>query len=179
MKTGVNSMDLEDFNKAFDIIIGVEGGFSDDINDNGNWTGGVKGKGILKGTKYGVSAASFPTLDIQNLTKVQAKEIYYKNYWDATGCTLQCIKYPLNVLLFDAAVQHGAADAKKLLQRTLNLAEDGVFGSNTKNTIAKADTNELCAKYLTTRLKYYQSLRLWSTYGNGWSNRLFKVAIAC
>jgi len=172
-------MILDDFNKAFDIIIGVEGGFSDDPNDNGNWTGGVKNKGTLKGTKYGVSAAAFPNLDIQNLTIYQAKEIYYKNYWEKAGCQLICIKYPLNILLFDAAVQHDPSDAKKLLQRALNIPEDGIFGNGSKNKIAQSNINDLCATYLTTRLKYYQSLRLWNTYGNGWSNRLFKVALAC
>ena len=33
------------FNKAFENVIGVEGGFSDDPKDPGNWTGGKEGSG--------------------------------------------------------------------------------------------------------------------------------------
>ena len=39
-------------------------------------------------TKYGICKKSFPSLDIKNLTEDQAKDIYYKNYWQ-----------PLNSLL--------------------------------------------------------------------------------
>ena len=46
----------ENFDKAFDWVMKWEGIFSDDPNDPGNWTGGQPGKGILKGTKFGISA---------------------------------------------------------------------------------------------------------------------------
>ena len=55
---------MADFDKAFDIIVGVEGGFSLDPNDPGNWTGGKRGVGELKGTRWGISAKSYPHLDI-------------------------------------------------------------------------------------------------------------------
>lgn len=44
------------FEEAFDRLIGHEGGYSDDPTDNGNWTGGKRGAGLLKGTKYGIGA---------------------------------------------------------------------------------------------------------------------------
>jgi hypothetical protein len=45
------------FDRAFEETIGLEGGFSRNPDDNGNWTGGRRGLGELKGTKYGISAA--------------------------------------------------------------------------------------------------------------------------
>ena len=40
-----------------------EGTLSLDPTDTGNWTGGAVGRGTLVGTKYGISAASYPTLE--------------------------------------------------------------------------------------------------------------------
>ena len=56
-----------DFKQAFDLLIGHEGGYTNNPNDPGNWTGGKVNSGTLRGTKYGISAASYPTLDIKNL----------------------------------------------------------------------------------------------------------------
>jgi lysozyme family protein len=58
-------------------IFAGEGGYTKNAKDPGNWTGGKVGKGILKGTKYGIAAASFPNLDIANLTKEQAAVVQY------------------------------------------------------------------------------------------------------
>jgi lysozyme family protein len=41
------------FEQAFDRLIGHEGEFTDDPKDRGNWTTGIIGKGICKGTKLG------------------------------------------------------------------------------------------------------------------------------
>jgi lysozyme family protein len=42
----------------------------------------VIGKGQCKGTKYGISAMTYPDLDIRNLTLDQAKAIYKRDWWD-------------------------------------------------------------------------------------------------
>ena len=55
------------FEKAFERLIGHEGGYSTDRNDPGNWTGGKVGSGTFKGTKYGIAANTYPNLDIKNL----------------------------------------------------------------------------------------------------------------
>jgi lysozyme family protein len=47
-----------DFNIAFELTVGHEGGYSNNPDDPGNWTGGDVGEGQLKGTKYGVSGLS-------------------------------------------------------------------------------------------------------------------------
>ena len=62
-----------------------EGGFDLTPSDPGNWTGGAVGKGQLRGTNTGIAAASFPTLDIKNLTDDQIKFIYDTNYVDNVG----------------------------------------------------------------------------------------------
>ena len=37
--------------------------------------------GELRGTKFGVSASAYPTLDIADLTLETAQEIYRHDYW--------------------------------------------------------------------------------------------------
>lgn len=66
---------MYNFKKAFELTVGHEGGYGNDKRDRGNWTTGVIGEGELKGTKYGVSAMSYPDYDIENLTLEQAEKI--------------------------------------------------------------------------------------------------------
>ena len=49
-------MVAENLPAALDETWGHEGGLSLDPNDRGNWTGGKKGSGELRGTKYGIAA---------------------------------------------------------------------------------------------------------------------------
>lgn len=87
-----------------------EGGYSNDPDDIGNWTGCREGVGELKGTKYGISACSYPDLDIVHLTMAEADAIYYRDYWQASGA--DGVEWPLCLMLFDTAVLHGVGAAK-------------------------------------------------------------------
>src|SRR5690554_3598272 len=62
------------FDLVFERLIGHEGKFTDVRGDRGNWTSGRVGAGELKGTKYGISAMSYPHLDIKAITLEQAKD---------------------------------------------------------------------------------------------------------
>jgi lysozyme family protein len=48
---------MSHFDKAMLPLIEHEGGFQNDPDDSGNWTGGKVGVGELKGTKWGICAA--------------------------------------------------------------------------------------------------------------------------
>jgi lysozyme family protein len=67
-----------DFNASFDRLISpkVEGGFTLNPKDSGNWTGGKIGVGELKGSNFGISAAAYPKLDIKNLTREKVRPLY-------------------------------------------------------------------------------------------------------
>ena len=102
---------MSDFRVALDFVLEHEGGLSMNPNDPGNWTGGAKGEGTLRGTKFGISAASYPNVNIAKLTREQAADIYLSDYWRAAGCP--ALSFPKNVLVFDTAVQHGVGRAKR------------------------------------------------------------------
>jgi lysozyme family protein len=114
------------FNEAFEKLIGNEDGYQDNPNDRGNWTSGVIGIGELKGTKYGISAMSYPYLDIKNLTLEQAKEIYRRDFWGRFAALK--LADGIQFMLFDAAVNHGPGNAVRMLQRAAYVIDDGHIG---------------------------------------------------
>ena len=101
--------DTEVFAHCFAETVGEEGGFSADPDDPGNWTGGSIGLGACRGTKFGISAASYPALDIASLSLEDAKAIYARDYW----APIQGDKLPpaLAMIVFDAAVNAGVGTA--------------------------------------------------------------------
>lgn len=127
------------FAAALRILLGHEGGFQAAPDDPGNWSGGKIGSGELKGTKYGISAAQYPALDIARLSAVDAAAIYRRDWWDRFG--LARLPALLAAKLFDAGVNIGMANAVRCVQRALracgaSVIEDGKLGDATFAAIA-------------------------------------------
>lgn len=94
---------------SYPFVLEIEGGLSLDPNDPGNWY-----KGQLVGTKYGISGAVWGgQYDIPNLTKEQALSIYRTHYWEASGADK--LPWPMCLVVFDTAINHGVGVAQKLL----------------------------------------------------------------
>jgi lysozyme family protein len=119
------------FEIAFEKLIGFEGGYVNDKDDKGGET------------KFGISKRSYPNVDIKNLTVIDAKNIYKNDYWDV----LKCDYYPQIIAeeLFELAVNTGIFRTVHLLQKTINVLNrnqklysdikiDGKFGVNTFET---------------------------------------------
>lgn len=157
------------FETAFDRLIGHEGNFTEDPKDRGNWTTGVIGKGQCKGTKYGISAMTYPDLDIRNLTLDQAKAIYKRDWWDRINA--DDLHSAIVFQVWDFAVNAGMGTAKRKLQKAVNVAEDGIIGPMTIKAIKKVDLNDVLMKFNAAKLKHYTSLSTWQRYGKGWTNR--------
>lgn len=73
---------MSNFDEAIKVVMKHEGGFQKNPKDRGNWTTGEIGTGELRGTKYGISAMSYPGEDIEHLTEARAEEIYRKDFWE-------------------------------------------------------------------------------------------------
>ena len=152
-----------------------EGGYTDDPNDAGNWTGGRCGRGRCAGTKFGISASAYPLVDIEGLTLLDAEAIYRRDYWDRIrGDELPA---GLAVLVFDAAVNNGVARATKWLQTVLGVAPDGALGPRSMAALAQRenDWKALACEYHALRFSFMGGLPSWSFYGLGWSRRLVRV----
>ena len=158
------------FDQAFERLIGHEGNFTNDKNDRGNWTTGIIDKGQLKGTKYGISAMTYPNLDIKNLTLAQAKQIYKRDWWDALNANK--INPAIVFQVWDFAINAGMATAKRKLQSAVGVADDGIIGPVTLKAVNDADLNDVLMKFNAERLTYYTKLSTWGRYGKGWTNRV-------
>lgn len=109
-----------DCQTALKTIFSNEGGFQNLRNDSGNWTGGKVGVGRLVGTKYGICAASYPKVDIPNLTLAEAARYYERDYWNPLR--LGDVKSQwLATMFLDTAVNCGVGTAAILITRTINV----------------------------------------------------------
>ena len=144
------------FDRAFEIIIGHEGGYVNDPRDPGGET------------KYGISKKAYPYADIKNLTLDQAKEIYKRDYWDAVDA--ESIPGVARLMVFDCAVNCGVTAARKILQRAVGTKDDGIIGPKTRAAIS--NTPDIEQRFAGFWLQYYTDLPGWPTYGKGWTRRV-------
>lgn len=171
-------MTTASFEAAFAFITGasIEGGFGNDPRDRGNWTSGKVGVGALKGTKYGISAASFPLLDIANITLDQAKALYLAHYW----VPIQGDGLPADVafVVFDCAVNQGVHAAIVMLQQAAGASADGWIGPETL-AAAKAGTSlDIVLEFCARRGVAYAEAEGMPVDGLGWMRRLFRASSA-
>ncbi|MFG7180657.1 glycoside hydrolase family 108 protein [Burkholderia pseudomallei] len=165
---------MDMFDQAFALVVGIEGGYSTDPNDAGNWTGGKRGSGTLKGTKYGISAAAYPNVDIENLTLDGAKALYQPDYWQVCACDQ--LPWPLALFVFDCAVNQGPRMAKIVLQQALDVKVDGAIGPVTLAAARAADAEHV-ALFMAGRALSYTHDEGFITDGRGWFKRLFLLAL--
>lgn len=148
---GEKMINDKNFNKILELLFGIEGGYSDNTNDKG-------GK-----TNYGITQNTFnswrdmnklPRSDVKtNLTKEEARNIYYNMYWKESGAD----KYadPRDaMILFDMAVNSGPQNAKRL------------FNKSGENFYAMLDNRK---QYYDDIIKYDISQM---EFKEGWDNRL-------
>jgi lysozyme family protein len=142
------------FNPCMDFTLRCEGGFTMNPEDRGNWTGGEIGVGILKGTNFGLSAASYPHLNLRDLTPEAADEIYRRDYWQpVSGDELPA---GLDLMVFDHAVNAGIGASVRLLQAALEVAVDGQMGPRTLLAARHADAHEVILRLSQAQRAFYQ-----------------------
>jgi len=119
-------MNKYNFDWCFERLIDVEGGYVNDIRDNGG------------ATKYGITIFTLEKYrkvectvgDVQDLTLEEAKNIYRDWYWNP--CKLENFEScPLSYLMFDQNVNRGLRPTSKTLQTVMELPVDGIIGPNT------------------------------------------------
>ncbi len=91
-----------DFDTALAAVFRAEGGYVNDPVDRGGET------------KFGISRRAHPGVDIRNLTREQAAEIYRREYWDAIGADR--LPPEMREVAFDAAVNQGVPWTQRALR---------------------------------------------------------------
>ena len=158
---------MDSFDSAFAALIDVEKGFTNEPLDPGNWTGGRVGVGACRGTKFGISAASYPDLAIADLTLDQAKAIAKRDFWDKYSCDQFDPRIGFQV--FDAA--YNGAHAALWLQQSAGVKPDGSIGPVTIAAVKAVDPLKIMMRFDSYRLDYLASLSN-PTFADGWMHRV-------
>jgi lysozyme family protein len=147
---------------ALQTIFGNEGGFQNDSDDTGNWVRLENGKSILKGTKFGISAASYPDLDIKNLTIDEAAAIYNRDYW--TPLRLYSLNsQTIATEILDTAVNCGVGTAARIWQQAINISNypkrDIVVDGRIGPVTIEATNGHINSRILLKALNGFQFIR--------------------
>jgi lysozyme family protein len=164
------------------------GGLSMDQADSGNWTGGLIGKGVLGGTRWGFSSAAYaddlgylpaelratyPAM-VKDLTLDQGKQLFHYAYM----LRLRAYEMPagLALLVADSGFNNGVKGGSRWLQEIVGVNEDGAIGDTTlksvRTHIAVAGEDEIAASFHALRINAMARMTSWSVDGGGWSKRL-------
>ena len=150
------------FDRAFERLIGHEGGYVNHPSDPGGET------------KFGITRRTARehgyTGSMHELTREEARRIYKSSYWDRAQA--DAYDAAISFQLFDAAVNHGVGTAIRFLQRAVNVADDGIVGPVTLNAIKSMSVTDVLARFNAERLEFYTKLSTWPTFGRGWARRI-------
>lgn len=126
-------------------------------------------------SKYGVTR---PTLkryngrtDIENLTKIQAKDIIYKLYWLEFGLD-RFIDKRSALLVLDFLYNSNPTNATKQIQKAIGNSATGSLSISDIAKINYMGYKEFYKVYSKQRLGYMKSLESWNKFGRGWTNRI-------
>lgn len=166
------------FELAISVVLDHEGGFADDPDDPGG------------ATKFGISLRFYKTIkpnatidDIRNLTIEDAIAIYKKYWWDNYQYSL-IIAQSIATKVFDLAVNEGASQAHKLLQRAcwsvngyLCISSDGILGENTLAVVNESYSPALLTALRSEAAGFYRGLIASNPrnakYKNNWLKRAY------
>lgn len=104
-------MVTEYFPAALAFVLSVEGGWNDgDPVDHG----GPTNLGVTQRVYDSYRATvGLPQQAVRFITRDEAEAIYRTDYWEPLGC--DTMEWPMAVVTFDAAVNHGPARAQRFL----------------------------------------------------------------
>lgn len=151
---------LPNFLRCFDRLIDHEGKYVNNPDDPGGET------------NWGISKRSYPDLDIQRLTREDAKSIYKVDFWDR----VEGDKLPASLAyqLFDFAVNSGVETAIRYFQRALGIADDGYWGPLSKKAACSRSESDMVMLLNAERLDFMTRLSNWPNASRGWARRIAK-----
>ena len=164
---------IDRFEKIFEYLLKVEGGYSNDKHDKG----GETTWGIIESEarKHGYKG------DMRDFPKEMAKDIYRKDYYDKNR--LNEVKDDRVALsICDFIVNSGTWGAKKVQQVLnrlgFNLAVDGRIGKMTLEALNSVDSDKFLKFYHEKQREFYNAIvsknSTQKKFLKGWLNRMVK-----
>lgn len=162
------------FLRCLPFTLKEEGGYSNDAHD----PGGMTMEGIIQREydKYRVTH-NLPTQWVKKISDDEMHDIYFHEYW-----LPHCPELPpgMDMQFFDNAVNEGPHASIVLMQRALQVASDGAWGTQTQTAIpTERDAVRIAvSRYGEARKSYYRSLRGFRYFGTDWIRRTDNITSA-
>ena len=161
---------MGEFGPAVERLLELEGGYVNDPADPGGET------------RWGITKRTYPHLDIASLTRAQAEEIYWRDFWEPLGLGEPLWPQAIADRMLSNAVLMGPKTAVRLLQRALRavgeeLEDDGRLGPVTRGAVARAPVPELLAALRSETAGHLRSLVVLDgdlvRFERGWMRRAY------
>ena len=160
----------DNFDTALDVILALEGGFSNHPAD----PGGATNLGITRERLSLWLGREASIKDVKDISLETASEIYRAHYWNAARCG--DLPSGVDLAVFDCAVNQGVGRATRFLQIACGAKIDGVVGPETLAKVREKSVDNLLIEFFAQRMRSYGNLpSLFKTFGLGWSRRLMFV----
>ena len=126
--------DRSNFGRSLDFVLSQEMGEVNDLNDAGGYT------------KWGISQAFNPNVNVATMSQVQMGDIYRQKYWEPHAAKFE---WPFCCCVFDLVVNMGAAPLKGMLE-----CSNAPWGFNQ------------------ARRAWYKRAKEYDIYGDAWLRRV-------
>lgn len=143
-----------------------EGGYVDHPRD----PGGATNMGITIAVLKQWRGKAITKQDVRNLSKAEAAEIYAKRYWNPLRG--DDLRIGDDLVVLDFGINSGIDRSARYAQAIVGASVDGRIGPVTLAAIAKMPSRQFIKKLCAKRLGFVQSLKIWETFGKGWSRRI-------
>ena len=130
-------------------------------------------------TNHGVTQATYDAYrringkgrqSVKHLKKQVADQIFVDQYFRPVW--FDQLPSGLDYAMADFSINSGPKRAVKHLQRIVKAKPDGIMGIHTMAAVGGYNTQHLIITLCQSRLRFMKSLRIWSTFKNGWTKRV-------
>lgn len=163
------------FDDCLVFILAREGGYSNHPSDRG----GATNKGITQ-ARYDdwLVRQGLARQPVVGISMDEVRTIYRDGYWNAVKAFM--FPEPVDLVLFDAAVNSGPARSARWLQAVAGAKQDGDIGPQTvaaaNAMIEKIGAKDFAREMVRKREEFIYDLierdPSQATFANGWANRL-------
>jgi Glycosyl hydrolase 108 len=154
------------FRRCFEIVLGYEGGFSEEPGDPSG------------ATQFGVTLNALRDFrgdqnlgidDLKKLGRDEACEIYRTRYWNVLRC--DDLPVGIDLVVFDFAVDSNTGRSARTLQQVVGAEADGSIGDATLAATKVMPARDVVQEISHRRLEYYRALTDAANFIRGAVNR--------
>lgn len=156
------------FDDCLAFVLAREGGYVDHPAD----LGGATNQGITQKTYDNYRKTD--KRSVQYIDEREVRDIYRAAYWIPAKCGILAV--PVDLVIFDAAVNHGVSRSAKLLQEAVGVVVDGNIGPITIDAVKEMPPMDLAEDLIDLRRTFYQRIvdknPSQKVFSRGWGNRM-------